>query len=317
MTDPLVTRADIAAAERAILGVVHRTPLVRSQTLSARLGVDLWFKLENFQKTGSFKVRGALHYVGANAEEARARGTVTFSAGNHAQALAWAASRVGAKATVVMPATAVQAKVDATRGYGGEVVLTAGSLVETVQALRDERGLLFVHPFDDPHIIAGQGTVGAEIVAELPDVETIVCGVGGGGMLAGLGVVARAHRDGIRVIGVEPEGADAMRRSLDTGQAVTLDRTSTIADGLAAPLAGRVTYAHVRDLALEVLTLDDAAIVDAMWTLMERCKLVVEPAAAAALAALLSGRVAMRPGERVVCVVSGGNVDRARLKALA
>jgi threonine dehydratase len=317
MNDVLQSRADIAAAERAIAGVVHRTPLVRSQTLSDRLGVDLWLKLENFQKTGSFKVRGALQYVGAHAAEARARGTVTFSAGNHAQALAWAASRVGAKATVVMPATAVQAKVDATRGYGGEVVLTEGSLVEAVHALREERGLLFVHPFDDPHIIAGQGTLGAEIVADLPDVETIVCGVGGGGMLAGVGVVARAHRDGIRVIGVEPVGADAMRRSLDAGHAVTLARTQTIADGLAAPLAGRVTYAYVRDLGLEVLTIDDAPIVDAMWTLMERCKLVVEPAAAAGLGALLSGRVALRPGERVVCVVSGGNVDRARLKALA
>ncbi|HVZ49904.1 MAG TPA: pyridoxal-phosphate dependent enzyme, partial [Gemmatimonadaceae bacterium] len=207
----------------------------------------------------------------------------------------------------------------ATRAYGGEVVQSADMLA-TVEELRRARDLTLVHPFDDPRIIAGAGSVADEVFDELPEADAIVCGVGGGGLVAGLAVVVRARRPAARVIGVEPDDASSMRQSLDAGHAVRLAaRPTTVADGLAAPYAGEVTYPHVRELGVEICTVPDAAIVDAMFLLLERAKVVAEPAAAAGIAALLGGmpRPALVPGSTVVCVISGGNVDRDRLRALA
>ncbi|MBI1810316.1 MAG: pyridoxal-phosphate dependent enzyme [Gemmatimonadetes bacterium] len=314
---PLVTLDAALRAQAALGDRVRRTPMMASETLSALVGTELLLKLELFQKTGSFKARGALNRVDELSSAERARGVVTISAGNHAQAVAWAARAAGAKATVVMPTNAVRSKVEATKGYGGEVIQTDGDLLATALALKEERGLAMVHPFDDPAVIAGAATCGLELCEDVPDADVVLVGCGGGGILSGIAVAVRALNPRCRVIGVEPEGAPAMRLSLDRGSPQRLERIDTVADGLAAPFAGNLTFEHVRRLGLEIVTVTDAAIVEAMWLLIERCKVLAEPAAAAGLAALMSGVVTVTPGTRVVCVVTGGNADRHRLKALA
>ena len=317
MSVPLVTLTDVRAAKQAIASRVRRTPMLRSAQLSERLGVDLQFKLELFQKTGSFKVRGALNRMLQLTPDEKRCGVVGMSAGNHAQAVAWAAREVGTKATVVMYANAVKSKVEATKNYGGEVILSDRDLIEVASELQAERGLVMVHPFDDPAVIAGAGTVGDEILDDEPGADVILVGVGGGGIVSGVAVAAKARKPAIRVVGVEPNGAAAMRLSLDRGAPQRLEKVSTIADGLAAPWAGANTFVHIRDLGVEIVTVPDAAITSAMWLILERCKVLAEPAAAAGLAALLDGKVQVPKGGRVVCVLTGGNVDRERLKALA
>ncbi len=317
----LVTLADVRSAATAIQGRAHRTPLIHSATLSGLTGFDVWLKCESMQKTGSFKVRGAIHKVAALDADARQRGVIALSAGNHAQGVAWAATNAGVKSVFVMPANAVKSKVEATRGYGGEVFQTAGDLMATVKQIQAERGLVLVHPFDDPHVIAGAGTVAEEILDDLPDVDAIAFGIGGGGLASGTAVVTRDRRPDVRLIGVEPDGAYAMRQSLDAGKPVYLNpppRTA-IVDALGAPFAGALNFEHVRDLGVEVYVLPDAAFVEAMWLVIERAKVLIEPAAAAGVAALLQRAMdpALRPGAKVVCILSGGNVDAERLKMLA
>jgi threonine dehydratase len=318
MGDPrLVTLEDVRTAREVIGGRVHRTPTMRSAQLSDRLGVDLHLKLELFQKTGSFKVRGALNRMSMLTDGERARGVVTVSAGNHAQAVAWAAREVQTRATVVMPAKAVRSKVEATRAYGGEVILTDADLLETVRTIERERGLVMIPPFDDRAVIAGAGTVGDEIVDDVPDVDVILVGVGGGGIVSGVAVAAKARHPAVRIIGVEPEGAQGMSLSVARGSAQRLDAVNTVADGLAAPWAGTLNFEHVRALGVEMVTVPDSAILDAMWLTMERCKVTGEPAASAGLAALLSGAVEVLNGATVVVIVTGGNIDRDRLRGLA
>ncbi len=318
MTDrTLVSHDEILAARELIAPHVRRTPMMHSVQLSERLGVGLNLKLELFQKTGSFKVRGALNRMAELTADERRRGVVTMSAGNHAQGVAFAARQMGTHAVIVMPAKAVRSKVEATRNYGGEVVLTEADLVATMKTIQAERNLVLVSPFDDPAIIAGAGTVADEIFDDAPATDVIIVGVGGGGIVSGAAVAARARRPGARVIGIEPEGAAAMRLSLDRGSPQKLDKISTVADGLAAPHAGELTYAHVKQLGVEIVTIPDSAIVDAMWTIIERCKVVAEPAASAGLAALLIGAVKVEPGANVVCILTGGNADREKLRAMA
>ena len=314
---PLVSRDDVLAAQRLVAPRVHRTPLTRSAYLSDRFGADVWLKLEQLQKTGSFKVRGVLNKMSTLTPAERARGVVTLSAGNHAQAVAWAARDAGIRATVVMPSKAVQSKIDATRGYGAELILTDADLLETARALEAERGLALIHPFDDAAVIAGQGTLAEELFDDLPEADVLLVGVGGGGILSGVGVVARARRRSARVIGVEPEGAAVMRLSLDRGAPQRLSGMTTIADGLAAPFAGALPFAHVTALGLEIVTVPEEAIVEALWLLVERCKVVPEPAACVGLAALISGTVTVERGARTVIIVTGGNVGRERLGKLA
>jgi threonine dehydratase len=313
--ESLVSIEDVEAARHRIADV-RRTPLLPAESLGHPLGLDLQLKAEVFQQTGSFKARGVLNRLKTLPPEAGRRGFVAFSAGNHGAALAWAAARMGATATVVMPATAVPAKVDAIRAYGGEPVLTTGDLVEEARRLEGERGLVMIHPFDDPAIIAGQGTVGLELLEEAGAFDAVVAPVGGGGLISGLAVAVRSLRPEAQIIGVEPSGADAMARSLAAGHAVRLERTATIADGLAAPHAGTLTYAHVRRLVDRVVVIDDDAIVRALRLLVERAKLVVEPAGAAAVAAILCGAARFRSDARVVCVVSGGNIGLDTLRRL-
>lgn len=312
----LVSLDRIEAAREVIRGRLHYTPTVSSAYLSDRVGARLHLKLELFQKTGSFKPRGVLNRLSNLTDEERQRGLITLSAGNHAQAVAWAAREYGVRATVVMPTRATKAKVDATRGYGGDVLQTDGDLLATALELQRERNLTLVHPFDCPFVIAGQGTLGAEIVEQVPDVDTVIVGVGGGGLISGVAAAVKALRPNARVIGVEPVGAAGMTESLRRGEAIRLDRLDTIADGLAAPFAGRLNYLHARDLVDEMVLVTDDEIISAIPVLMERCKIVPEPAGAATVAALLAGKVTPAPGSITVAIVSGGNIDRERLKQL-
>jgi threonine dehydratase len=318
----LVSLDDVRSAGRIIAGRVHRTPVVRSAYLGDRLGAAVYLKLENLQTTGSFKLRGALHKMSRLSPKELARGVVTVSAGNHAQAVAWAARDAGTHATVVMPAKAVRSKIEATRGYGAEVILTDGDLRQVVAELAESRQLTMVPAFDDPAIIAGAGTVGDEILDDVPDADLVVVGIGGGGLASGVGVAVRGRRPECQVVGVEPEGAAGMRLSLDRGAPQKLETVNTVADGLAAPWAGDHTFEHVRALLHDVVTIPDTAIVEAMWVLFERCKVVAEPAAAAGLGALLCGAIPIDQRasgaalKTVVCVISGGNIDREKMRTL-
>ncbi|HSA54137.1 MAG TPA: threonine/serine dehydratase [Gemmatimonadaceae bacterium] len=313
---PLVPLDRVRQAAQAFAGRLHRTPTVPSRHLSHVAGANVLLKLELFQKTGSFKPRGVLTALDALPEAERRKGVITLSAGNHAQAVAWAASASGIRSTVVMPAHAVRFKVEATREYGGEVILTHDDLLATTLEIQKRRGLTLVHPFDHPDIIAGQGTVALELLEDVPAVDAVLVGCGGGGLLAGVATVVKALRPAAKVYGVEPSGAPGMRQSLDRGAPVRLDRVDTIADGLAAPFIGALTFAHARALVDDVFVVEDAEIVTAMKTLMQRIKVLAEPAGAAALAPLLAGRVPLHAGATVAVVVSGGNVDLDRLRGL-
>lgn len=309
----LVSLGDIRAAADVIAPNVHRTPITSSKYLGDITGSSLYLKLEMFQKTGSFKPRGVLNKMASLTDEEKGRGVVSLSAGNHAQALAYAATMAGAPSVIVMPEGAVRAKVEATRGYGGEVVLTDQDLLKTALEIQRERGMTFVHPFDDLHTIAGTGTLGLELIEDVPQVDVVICGVGGGGLISGVAAALKLQNPGIRVIGVEPEGAPGMTLALEKGEPVHMTTLDTVADGLAAPFVGQHNLDHVRAFVDDVIIVQDSQIVEGMRLLLERTKVLAEPAGAASLAALLSGQTGLRGGESVVCVLSGGNVDSARL----
>ena len=317
MRPTLITTQDIADAQTVIAGRLHRTPIQPSTYLSGQTGARVYLKLELFQKTGSFKPRGVLNRLHHMSPEEKSKGVITLSAGNHAQAVAWAAQQEGISASVIMPANAVQSKVDATRGYGGEVIQTDGNLLEVCQNIQKERGLILVHPFDHPDIIAGQGTVGQEILEDVPDVDLVIAGVGGGGLISGVSAAIKQTNPEARVIGVEPEGAPTMTRSMEKKAPVYLDHVDTVADGLAAPFVGAHNLAHVQTFVDDLVQISDTEIIQAMWLIIERCKVIAEPAAASTVAALLSGKVTLPEGGQVVCILSGGNVDRERLKKMA
>jgi threonine dehydratase len=312
----LIPLSRIRAAAEKIAGKVHRTPLLSASGLGARVGVTLYLKCENLQKTGSFKPRGALNKVLALSPEERARGLVTVSAGNHAQAVAWAARIAGAACTVVMPTAAPASKIDATRGYGAEIVLheDRATLFERLAEVRDARGLSFVHPFDDPEIAAGAGTTGLEILEDLPDVDVILVPVGGGGILSGIASAAKEIRPSVRIVAVELEEGPGLAPALAAGKPVTVTRPwGTIADGMTPPFVGTLAVEVAKEAVDDVVGVSEAEIVEAMRLLMTRAKLYVEGAGAAATAALLAGKVPVRPGARIVAVVSGGNVDLSRI----
>lgn len=307
---------DFDGARRLVAPHVHRTPFLSFRTLGRATETSSWLKCENLQKTGSFKVRGALNAIASLDRAEAAREVVTVSAGNHAQAVAWAARRAGARAVVVMPEGASRSKLAAAAGYGAEVVLrgTAAEAFREALRLADEEGLTFLHPFDAEPVIAGHGSTGLEIAEDLRGEAAIVVPVGGGGQIAGIaGALAAAGRlsgrGRMRVFGVEPEGAPSMRGSLDAGRAATLAGTRTIADGLAPPMAGELNYRYVAEFVEDVVLVSDEEILSAMRLLLTRAKIVAEPSGAAAVAALMWGRVPVSPGEAAVALVSGGNVD--------
>ena len=313
-----ITLADVERARSVTAPHLHRTPLLTSRTLGERIGAEAYLKAELFQRTGSFKPRGAVFAVASLPPEQRAKGIVTMSAGNAAAAIAYAAKSVGAKVTVAMPESAPKLKVDATRGYGAEIRFAKDmtGLRDLVGRLQDESGAYFLHPYDDDAMIAGHGSTALEILEDVPEADLIVVGIGGGGLISGVAVAAAAKRKGIRIVGVEPEGAPTMRTALDAGKPVALTSIKTIADGLAGPIAGTRGFEITRRLVEDVVLVSEEQIVEGMRFLAERAKLVAEPAGAAATAALLMGKIRVRPGERVVSIVSGGNVDRTRFAEL-
>ena len=293
---------------------IQRTPLVTSHALGERIGAVAFLKLENLQRTGSFKVRGAVNAMARLAPAARAAGVVTMSAGNAAQAIAYAGRVHGVRVTVVMPETAPRTKIAATRGYGAEIRFAAEmtQLLPMVQELQAQ-GLHFLHPFDDDDVIAGHASLGLEILEDVPDVDLVVVPVGGGGLISGVALAIKAKRPAARVVGVQPEGAQAVRRALDAGHSVRLDSVSSVADGLGAPFAGERNLEIIKRDVADVVVISDETILDGLRFLVTRARIVPEAAGAAAVAALLGGAVTVRPGERVVAIVSGGNIDADRL----
>ncbi len=327
MPDHIVSLERILAAREIVAPRVHRTPLLGSSTAArialASTGVNLaggrlQLKAEHLQKTGSFKARGMTARVAALGATERARGIVTLSAGNAGQAYAWAGQELGVPVVVTMPAGAVQTKVDACLGYGAEVVLYGEHVGETfarMEQIRDERGLTFAHPFDDPDVIAGHASLGLEILEDLPEVDVVVVGVGGGGLISGVAAALKERRPAVRVYGVEPVESKAVSLGLEAGQVVTIQPHS-VADGLNAPFAGEWTLAMCRRYLDGIVLLDDPTILAGLRFAAERMKQVLEPAGAAALAAVLSGRIPLHDGDLVCVVASGGNVAVDRLGEL-
>lgn len=313
-----VTLDDVHAARERVMPHLHRTPILHNRTLSEMSNTHLGMKAEIFQRTGSFKTRGALNALMQLTDEQKARGVITLSAGNHGQGIAFAASMVGTRAVVFMPETAVPTKIEAIRGYGGEPQFspTMEGIFPLMEAYQQEHGLTFVGPYSDPHIIAGQGIVGLEILEDQPDVETVIVPIGGGGLISGIALAIKSQRPDVRVIGVEPEGANIVRRSLDSGKLEQAGHIQTIADGLAAPFAGELTQAIIKHYVDDVVLVTDDEIADALKRILIRAKVLVEPAGAAATAALLTGKAGVPAGSKVVTLLSGGNIDEARLKAL-
>ena len=307
----LVSLADVEAARELLTGVVRITPLEKSRPLTAALAVPTWLKCENQQRAGSYKVRGAYTRISRLSPAERAGGVVAASAGNHAQGVALAAGLLGIRATVFMPEGAPLPKVSATKGYGATIEYAGNSVDDALVAAEEfaERtGAILIHPFDHPDVIAGQGTVGLEIIDQCPDVGTIVAAVGGGGLISGVAVAAKALRPDVRIIGVQARGAAAYPASLAAGAPRKLDRSTTIADGIAVLRPGELTFAYVSKLVDEIVTVADEDLSAALLMLLERHKMLVEPAGAAAVAGLLTGAVRVDTAP-VVAILSGGNID--------
>ncbi len=310
---------DVRAAAARLRGVASVTPVLTARTLDETVGATVFLKAEVYQRGGAFKIRGAYNGIACLSPAELARGVVAFSSGNHAQAVAIAARMLGANAVIVMPKDAPSAKLAATRGYGAEIV-TFDRESEDREAIVDsiaaERGLVIVRPYDDPLIMAGQGTATLELLEEVPPLDHLIVPVGGGGLIAGSATVAKAMMPGIRVTGVEPAAADDTARSFAAGRRVRIPPPATIADGLQVDMPGELTFEVNRRLVDGITTVSEDEIVDAMVFLFDRMKVVVEPSGAVAVAALLAGRVDGVAGRRVGAILSGGNVSAARFAGL-
>ena len=315
-TEPTLTLRDFEEVRARIAPHIKRTPLLSSQQLNQLTGYDVRLKAEMFQRVGSYKIRGPLNKFALMSDEDKRRGVVCSSAGNHAQGVALAAKIHGIRAVVCMAENATPSKIAATKGYGAEVVLHGKIWDEAnekaLELVRTQR-LTYVHPFDDIQLIAGQGTLGLEIVQDWPEVEAVVVPIGGGGLISGVSMAAKAYNPKIRVIGVESSDGPAMQRSIQSGKVETIV-CNTVIDGLAVRRVGEITFAVVRRHVDEIVTLPDREIWDAAMWVMERCKLVVEGAAAAPIAALLHGLVKLPAGSRVAAVLSGGNLNLEALR---
>ncbi len=307
----MLTLKDIKIAQDNIKDYIHKTPLVYSNSISTMTGLEVYIKLENLQKTGSFKIRGATNKIFRLSEDERKRGVVTASAGNHAQGVALAASRFGIKATVVMPERASISKQLATKGYGAEVILYGNSFDEALEYARRierDRNCTFIHTYDDNDLIAGQGTIGLEILDELPDVNSILAPIGGGSLISGISIAIKSKKKDIQIIGVEAKAADAMYLSRKTGKNTPVVSQPTIADGIAIKKIGDITFPIIQQMVDKVVTVAEEEIAAAILLLLERKKIVVEGAGAVPLAAIMDSKTRIK-GKRVVLVLSGGNID--------
>jgi threonine dehydratase len=321
VVDLPVSAEDVRAAAARLEGVVHRTPVVRSRTLDEQVGRSVFLKCENLQRVGAFKFRGASHAALRLPEDVRAAGIVTYSSGNHGQAVALAARRLGTRSVVVMPEDVPASKAAAVAGYGAEIVTYDRYTEDRVaigEELAKERGMAIIPPYDHPDVIAGQGTVALELLENAGELDALVVPVGGGGLVAGCATIAKALCPAIRVVGVEPEAGDDTKRSLEAGERIRIAVPRTIADGQAAEIPGELTFSINRRLLDAIALVRDVEIVDAMRFAFDRLKLVVEPSGATALAAVLTGRLeeAAPAARRVGVVLSGGNVDTRRFSEL-
>jgi threonine dehydratase len=315
----VITANDVREAAQRLDGIAHRTPVLTSDTLNLEVGCQVFLKCENFQRVGAFKFRGAYNAISRLHPDVLRRGVVAYSSGNHAQAVALAARLLGSAAVILMPEDAPTAKVDATRGYGAELVSYdryTGDRATITAELAAARGLTLIPPYDHPHVMAGQGSAALELLEDVDELDVLLVPVGGGGLIAGCATIATALRPDIRVIGVEPEDGDDTRRSLAAGERIRVPVPRTIADGQAVDMPGELTFAVNRRLVHEVVLVSDDEIRAAMVLAFERLKVVMEPSGASALAALLAGRFRPAQGARVGVVVSGGNIGAARFADL-
>jgi threonine dehydratase len=307
----VISAAEIRRAAGILKGRVIRTPLVYSPTFSRLAGFEVYLKLENLQATGSFKIRGATYKILTELDRIGKGGVVAASAGNHAQGVALAASLAGLASTIVMPEWASISKQEATRGYGGKVILEGQSLADSIKRALElaKEGKTFIHPFDDPSIIAGQGSIGLEIMEELPDVDLIAVPVGGGGLVAGISVAARAGRPGIRIIGVQAQRCPSALKAVETGERVTVEALRSIADGITVKQIGSIPFDIVRKEVDQIVLASEDRIAEAVIMLLERKKILAEGAGAVCVAALLSGTIKAPPEAKAALVISGGNID--------
>ncbi|WP_255171462.1 threonine ammonia-lyase [Natrononativus amylolyticus] len=315
-----ITRADVLSARERLDGssLVQRTPVEFSRSLSDVSGADVFLKMEHLQRTGSFKTRGAYNKLLNVAERGDIEEVVAASAGNHAQGVALAAAETGVPSTIVMPTTAPQTKIDATRGYGAEVVLEGvnfGEAVSHAEALAERDGVELVHAFDDPAIVAGQGTLGLELLEDVPDLDTVVVPIGGGGLIGGIGAALAEERPDVRIVGVQASDAATVPESLEKGQPLPTDDVDTIADGIATGSTAELTFSLIDEHVDEVVTVSESELASGIVLLLERAKQLVEGAGAASVAALLGDQLDVT-GETVVPVLSGGNLDMSRLQTI-
>jgi len=307
----MLTLNDVFEARKRMEQTIHKTPLDYSSTFTKISGNEVFMKLENLQKTGSFKVRGSYNKIMSLSQEERKRGVIAASAGNHAQGVAYSSSMIGIPCTIVMPKNAPLSKIEATQGYGAEVVLHGDIFDESLQyalELQRVRGATFVHPFDDVAVMAGQGTIALEILEQLPDVEAVLCPVGGGGLLAGVAFALKEHNPSIKVYGVESSACAGMTAAFQNKKPVVIQASDTIADGIAVKKPGELTYDVIQKYVDDIICVDETQIYRTMLYLLERSKLLVEGSAAVALAAVLYDKVPFK-GKKVVPILSGGNVD--------
>lgn len=310
--------ADVQAAARRLDGVAKRTPTMTSRTANERTGAEIFFKCENFQRMGAFKFRGAYNAVASLPAEARARGVVAFSSGNHAQGMALAGRELGVPVAILMPQDAPAAKIAATRGYGAEVILFDRYKQDRealTRSVAHERGLALIPPFDHPDVIAGQGTAALELIEEVGPLDLLLVCLGGGGLIAGCALAAHALSPGVKVIGVEPEAGNDGQRSLREGRIIRIDVPKTIADGAQTAALGEMTFPIIQRDVADIVTVSDAELIEAMRFFAERMKMVVEPTGCLAAAAALNARIPVK-GLKVGVIVSGGNIDLARFAEL-
>jgi threonine dehydratase len=313
-----VTLVDVHDAAARLKGVAHRTPVLRSRTLDALAGAEIFLKCENFQRIGAFKFRGAYNAISRLSPAQLARGIAAYSSGNHAQAVALAARELGSTAVILMPEDTPKSKMEATAGYGAEIVTYDrynGDRVAIGEALAADRGLALIPPYEHPHVIAGQGTVALELIEEVCELDALLVPIGGGGLMAGSATAAKGLRPAMRVIGVEPEAGDDTKRSLSAGERVSIPVPRTIADGQAADIPGELTFSINKRLVDEIVLVSDDEIREAMRLAFERLKIVIEPSGATPLAALLAGRLERVP-PRIGLIISGGNIDARRFAEL-
>ena len=297
---------------------VHKTPIVSSSSLNKIYNSNIFFKLELFQKTGSFKTRGAINKLLKLSDLERDKGVITISAGNHAQAISWACSQFNIKSKIVMPFDASPSKVEATKSYGGEVILTKNSMMDECNDIKEREGLTFVHPFDDIDIILGQGTIGVEIIEKLNNIDYAFISIGGGGLISGIACVLKSINPKIKIIGVEPINSNVMTKSISSNKPETFDTNinKTLADGLAAPFAGNLTFEFVKKYVDEIINVSENEMIESMRVIIERLKVIPEAAASACFVPILKNKLSIKTNANSIIVLCGGNIDLDKLKKL-